>query len=125
MREIPRNYEYERLEDTFVTGVVCYKVRAQSNSEEDASAYIYRDLYIARDSFHLLQIDFYGPGEKLMKVLNAYDYESAKVKGATVRPHRAVMQDFDKDSSTIFTVIEGRIDEEIDADLLTPAKIEK
>ncbi len=35
------------------------------------------------------------------------------------------MQDFDKDSSTIFTVIEGRIDEEIDADLLTPAKIEK
>ncbi len=123
LRETPSNFRYERLEDVFVNGVGCYNVRALANSEEEGNPYQYRNMYIEKEGYDLLKIEYFGQADKLMKTFNAFEYHSPKIKGVTTRPRRAVMENNDKNSITVFTVIEGRIDQEFSDDLFTPKSI--
>ncbi|HZN02061.1 MAG TPA: outer membrane lipoprotein-sorting protein [Candidatus Polarisedimenticolia bacterium] len=122
-REIPDIHDYERLEDTTVREVPCFRVRAREKSG-GVSAYAWRDLLISRDAFDLLRVDFYGKGGKLTKSLNAFEYRSAQVKGETRRPRRAVMRAVGSDAWTDFTVVEGRIGLQLPEDLFTARRQE-
>ncbi len=124
LRETPSNFRYERQDDAFVNGVECFKVKASPASTEEGGIYLYRNLYIDKVDFEMLQIDYYGPGKELVKTFNAFDYHSSKIKGKTTRPRRAVMEDKKNNSVTVFTVIEGRVNEKISNELFTPEKIE-
>ena len=123
LRETPSNFTYERQQDGFVNGAECYNIRAQPGSGQEGNSYHYRNLYIDKEGFELQKIEFYGQGNELIKTFSAYDYQSNKIKGKTTRPRRAVMENKSKKSVTIFTVIEGRINEEISDELFTPKKI--
>ncbi len=123
LRETPSNFRYERLEDVFINGVECYSVKARSNSQEEGNTYQYRNMYIEKEEYDLLKIDYYGQSDELLKTFSAFDYHSPQIKGITTRPRRAVMENKSKNSITVFTVIEGRIDQEIPDNLFTPKKI--
>ena len=123
LRETPSNFTHERQQDAFVNGVDCYNVRAQPGSGQKDNPYRYRNLFIDKEGFELQKIEFYGQGNELVKTFSAFDYQSQKIKGKTTRPRRAVMENKSKNSVTIFTVIAGRIDEEISDELFTPNKI--
>ena len=123
LRETPSNFRYERLEDVFINGVECYNVRAQTNSLDEGNPYHSRNMYIAKGEYDLLKIDYFGQTDELIKTFSAFDYHSPQIKGITTRPRRAVMENKSKNSITIFTVIEGRIDQEISDNLFTPKKI--
>jgi hypothetical protein len=124
VREIPSAHSYERLPDTMLRSTPCYMVRATENPG-GSSAYAYRELVIAKDTFDLMRVDFFDKNKrKLTKTLTAYDYRSSAVKGATRRPRSAVMQVIGKEQWTDFTVIEGRVGEKLPDDLFTPQRIE-
>ncbi len=124
MLEAPAAYQYERQADRKPTGVDCYVVRATPTDEGPDSAYAYRDLYLTKDDFHLVKIDFYDQQNRFMKMMTAYDYESDKIKGQSKRPRTARMLDVKKGTATTFTVMESRLNEDFDPKLFTPAKLE-
>lgn len=124
LREVPEWHEYKRLADGEVEGAACYVVRASENRKEKESAYSHRDLFIEKQNFHLRKIAYYDGKDSLVKLLTASGYESKEVKGRTTRPRVAVMQSVESKSKTTFTVIEGRVDEEIEAEYFTPQKLE-
>lgn len=124
IREIPSMYGYERLADTDLRSRACYQVRAVEKPG-GGSAYAYRDLVIAKDTFDLMRVDFFDKSSrKLVKTLTAYDYRSAEVKGVTRRPRNAVMQAVGKERWSDFTVVEGRVGEKLPEDLFTPRRVE-
>jgi len=122
-REIPDVHDYERLEDATVRDIPCFRVRAREKPGSP-SAYAWRDLLIARDTFDLLRIEFQGRDGRLTKTLNAYEYRSAAVHGETRRPRRVVMRAVNSDAWTDFTVIEGRVGQTVPEDLFTPRRQE-
>lgn len=124
LQEVPESHDYKRLADESVEGTPCYVVRAVETKKEKSSAYAYRDLFIEKGSFNLRKVAFYDGKESLVKLLTATGYDSKEVKGKTTRPRTAVMQSVESKSKTTFTVIEGRVDEKIDAELFTPKKLE-
>lgn len=123
LREAPASHNYQRLKDANAQGQLCYVVRAVEK-QSSGSGYAYRDLYIAKNNYNLLQVDYYNLKEEMIKNFFAADYHSAKVKGPTTRPHTAIMIDKATRSTTTFTVIESRINEDVEAGVFTPEKIE-
>lgn len=122
MKETPGNYVYERLPDTKIDGAPCFVIRAKYANLEDGETpkYAYRDLYIEQDQFNILKVNFIAPdSEKPVKTLRAYDYNSVKVDGATMRPLRAEMRDNEADSVSWLTVIRSRFNEKLNPELFT------
>ena len=123
LNEISTNFQYELLKDSILNGAECYVVRAMPASKAHKSTYSHRDLYIEKESFNILKIEFYTAGDYLLKTLVALDYDSPQIKGNTNRPHRAIMKNWDNKSTTTFTVIESRLNINLDDELFTPQKI--
>ena len=124
-REVPAIHGYERQEDTLVFGRACYQVRAVEKGEDDRPPlYLHRDLHIDQENYNLLRVDYYNMDGTMIKQLSLYDYKSPMVRGITKRPHRAVMQNLEDGSTTVFSVIESRIDQAIGAEIFTPDNIE-
>lgn len=126
VKEAPGSYNYTRLPDANLDGAPCYVVRAQpkpdATEEKDGStAATFRDLYIDKTHFNVLKIDFINEGsDKPARSLRAYDYNSIKVDGPTMRPLRAEMRDHEAGSVSWLTVIRSRFNEKIDPVLFTP-----
>lgn len=124
LREVPEWHEYKRLTDEVVESAACYVVRASESRKDVETTHAFRDLFIEKGSFHLRKIAYYDAKQSLVKLLTASGYDSKDVKGKTTRPRVAVMQSVESKSKTSFTVIEGRVDEGIDAEFFTPKKLE-
>ncbi len=124
LREVPEWHSYEKMKDDTVGEATCYVIRAKENRAEKESAYAYRDLYIEKGNFHLRKVAYYNAKDSLVKMLTASGYDAKSVKGKTTRPQEAVMLSVETGSKTTFTVIEGRVDEGIDDEYFTPAKLE-
>ncbi len=122
-RELPSAHTYERLDDDMVDGTPCFVVRAVETDKAAGSAYNFRDLYIDRATYDLLKVAYHGRDDKLVKTLYLFEYRSPEVKGITKRPYRAVMESV-SGSSTVFTMLEARIDEGIEAEVFRPESIE-
>jgi hypothetical protein len=120
--EIPGRQHYARRKDAFAMGAPCFVIRA--TPREEGAPYGHRDLYIEQKTFRLYRIDYYDQEGGLIKSLNCYDYESPRIFGDTTRPHRAVMSNAQAGTSTIFTVIAGRIGDDFDDAYFTPRFIE-
>ncbi len=123
-KEVPAVHAYERLSDTFVFGRDCFRVRAVEETEGAARLYSHRDLYVDKENYNLLKVDYFDTTGKNTKELALYDYQSPMINGFTKRPHRAVMKNLENGSTTVFAVIEARIDEAIGAEIFTPSNIE-
>jgi hypothetical protein len=122
LNEIPGVQQYTRLEDATVQGAACYVIRAHIHSED--AVYSYRDLYIEQETFRLHRIEYFNADGGLIKTLNCFDYGAAEIFGRTLRPHRSVMTNATTGSSTTFTVIAGRMGEDFEDALFTPAFVE-
>ena len=122
VNEIPGTQNYERRDDQFVMGAACHVVRATPTTED--SPYGFRDLYIEEETARLYRVEYYNHDGELIKMLNCFDYGSPKIFGNTKRPHRAVMTNAKAGTSTIFTVIVGRLGDDFDDALFTPGFVE-
>jgi len=123
VREIPRNFEYTTVGEMVIHGAECHIIRARSSEKAKRSYYAYRDLYIEKGNYLLHQIEFYLTGDKMIKTFEAFEYDSPEVEGESVRPRNAVMTNLEKNSVTIFNVVESRLNLELDSELFTPKSI--
>lgn len=123
LREAPDTQKYLRLSDSVSQDKSCFVVRAYEKESENA-IYAYRDLYVTKDSFDLIQIDYYDLNEIMIKNFFAVDYRSDEVKGQTTRPRKAIMADRKTESTTTFTVIESRLNEPMPVEMFTPGFVE-
>lgn len=122
MKESPERYTYERLPDAVLDGVATYVLRARMTGleEGDEPTYAYRDIYFDKPTFNILKIDFVPPGtDEPAKTLLAYDYNSIKVDGPTMRPLRAEMRDHENGSVSVLTVMRSRFNQPLNPDLFT------
>ncbi len=123
MKESPDQYKYKRMPNSTLDGASCYVIRAENSDKggDKASTYAYREIHISKSDFNLLKIDFVPPDtDKPAKTLRAYDYNSTKVDGPTMRPLRAEMRDHVANSVSWLTVIRSRFNEKMDPILFTP-----
>ena len=67
LHEVPANFTYTRAADALTFGAEAYVVKAKPSGDDSGSIYVRRDLYIEKGTFNLLKVDFFGPGEKLVK----------------------------------------------------------
>lgn len=123
LRELPDNFEYKREPDERVSAREVYVVYA-TPKEPGNSQYASRRLYFDRATFDLMRVRFYDENEKIIKELEAQNYGTELVKGETRRPHFLVMNDPINNTSTLFQILEGRIDEELDDAYFTPEAIQ-
>jgi hypothetical protein len=124
-REIPALQSYQRLPDAKIRGIESYRVRAFDKNKDAGGAYSHRDLFIDKSSFRMHQVDFFDRDGKLVKVMQADEYDSPHITGATKRPRRLTMANLATGSSTEFLVVESKLDEPMDPALFTPEKLEK
>jgi hypothetical protein len=122
LREIPETKRYERRADETVQDLDCYTIRA-FEKDGDGSAYAYRDISIAKDTFHLIRVLFYDRDAKLVKTLVAYDYDTSGERKSN-RPRRAVMTASGLGTWTDFLLVEGRMGKEFPPNLFTTERIE-
>jgi hypothetical protein len=122
INEIPGTQKYSRLDDVTIRKMNCYAIRALPR--EEGGPYLHRDLFIEKETYRLVRIDYYDVAGKPLKTLNAYDYDPTLIHGNSKRPHRLVMTHATKATETIFTVIVGRVGEKFDSKMFTPAFVE-
>ncbi len=123
LREIPMNFTYERVGNSFIHGLECFVVRARPVSEEVGSIYSHRDLFIEIETHLIRQIEFYTESGGLTKSLESLDYESPFVNGETRRPRNAVMYNIEKNTVTVFAVEQSRLNPRLDHSLFFPDRI--
>jgi len=124
IQEIPSRQLYTRLQDSVVMEKPCFTVMAKDAVGEENRSYHHRRLYIEKGSFNLMQTEFFSDSDTIMKTLYTYNYDSPDMAGPTTRPQKALMSNHEVRTSTTFTVIEARLNEDIDTDLFTPEAIE-
>lgn len=111
-KENPKDFQYYRLHDEEMEGREVYVImsapaRVDIRSRQD---YPSRLLYIDKENYNILKIEFYDEGKKVpVKTFRGYDYNSAEVDGPTQRPHRAAMNNHEKKTTSIMTVLKSRL----------------
>jgi len=115
-REDSSEHVYYRLLDSTLDGQEVYTIlSAPGNVDiEDRKGYANRIISIDKEAFNILQIEFFDENEKLTKSFRGYDYRSAAVDGPSERPHRAVMTDNVKGTTTIMTLLKSRMNVPMD-----------
>ncbi|MBC2594719.1 outer membrane lipoprotein-sorting protein [Ruficoccus amylovorans] len=126
-KENPEEFQYYRLLDEEIEGKEVYVIMsAPANIDiSDRQDYASRLLYIDKDSYNILRIEFYNEGEKEpFKTFNGFDYGSHEIDGPTERPRRATMNSHATKTTSIMTVIKGRLNKPIPDEVFTVEALE-
>ena len=119
-------YRYQRQQDGKVGDKEVYVILALPADKQklETSGYGSRLLYIEKDTYHILKIDYYDESGKLLKTFRAYDYSSEKIDGISKRPRRAVMTNHETGSTTVMVLQKSRLNYSIDPRLFTKTSIQ-
>ncbi|HVU36700.1 MAG TPA: outer membrane lipoprotein-sorting protein [Opitutales bacterium] len=114
-REKPGEWTYARLEDEKVGDTDCYVIISDpaDKEREKITGYTDRVLYVDKATYDIRRIEFLDSKHKLIKVFDAYDYESSN--GATQqRPRRGEMTNPSKKTNTVMSLLASRINQPLD-----------
>jgi len=106
-------YTAKRLEDEIFEDYPCYVLRLSPKEKE--TKYSYLKMWVWKDKFLPLKIEFYGKDEKLEKVLTDSDLRKEK---EDYIPYKIVMADQMKGTRTIIEILETK-EEEVSEDYFT------
>lgn len=106
-------YEAKRLEDEVLGDYPCYVLELEP--KETDSEYTSVKMWVWKEEFSLLKIEFYQEGEKLAKTLTNLDFR--KEEGEYM-PYKIVMADEIKGTKTIIEILETK-EEELSDDYFT------
>lgn len=112
---------YARLADGTLDGQAVYVVEAKPK-EGVTSGYSRRVLYVAKDRFLTLKIEYYDLKGKHQKTLHNQAYE--QVSGLW-RPARSVMEDHQRGSKTLWRFTERKINPGLSDALFTVSSLER
>lgn len=101
--ENPALWNYEREIDETIDGEQCFKIVAVPKDEEAAeqTGYTRRVLWISREDYALVKIDFYDARKNLLKTLLMDDFQASTEEGKVRQPKRALMTNHLKGTSSL------------------------
>ncbi len=114
-------HSYTRLEDGTFDGQAVYVVEAKPE-EGTTSGYSRRLLYVAKDRFLTLKVEYYDPKGKHQKTLLNQGYE--QVSGLW-RPARSVMEDHQRGSKTLWRFTDRKINPGLSDSAFTVSSLER
>ena len=121
-KEQPKDHQYYRLQDDEIEGEEVYVIMSAPAGIDisESRDYDSRLLYIDKETYNILKIEFYEEGKSTPhKTFTGYDYNSKEVDGPTQRPHRAVMNNHEKKTTSIMTILKSRINQPLPTDIFT------
>ena len=107
--ENPRKYHYERGLDDYLDDVQCFRITARPIDQEstDSTGYAKREIWISREDYTILKIEFYIGEEKLLKTLRFTQYKKVPGKIGSSMASRAEMTHHLKDTTSLIVVTNG------------------
>lgn len=118
-KEMPEEYTYRRKEDMRIEGKDTYVIEAAPASANFrlSTGYSKRILYIEKEKYHLLKVEFYDEeSSQPQKTFRAYSYNSPEIDGNSHRPRKGVMNNHTSQTISIMTVLKSRLDVPIEED---------
>lgn len=125
-REEIGEFSYSLKEESVINGIPCYRILAIPSSEnkKQNSGYGKRELYISKENYVALKIDFYDKNNQLTKQLIASEIKS--VSGSNkVRAHILEMKNLKRNYSTKLEFENFIINKGLDSELFTLRYLEK
>lgn len=116
-KEDPEDHQYYRLMDEELEGRDTYVIMSgpAAMDVQTASGYANRILYIDKETLEIAKIEFYEEGRtEPSKVFEAYDFKGAHVDGPATRPGRVVMNNRDKKTYSVMTLVKSRLNAPIE-----------
>ena len=113
------NFDYTILRSETIKKKHCWVIEAvPANPKKRAeSSYAKRTLWITKDSYFTLKIDFFDRQGNKIKTLS--NHSIVNVKGAVWRPNKVLVNNYKKKHKTLVGVKRRKIDEAIRNDLFT------
>ncbi len=111
-KENTDEFQYYRLLDEDLEGKEVFVIMSAPANVDIRNRVDYpsRLLYIDKENYNILKIEFYAEGEKEpFKTFNGYDYDSAEIDGPSQRPRRAAMNNHGSKTTSIMTVLKARL----------------
>ncbi len=108
--ENPEQFQYKRSElDDYVDDIQCYKITARPADKEAAQStgYARREMWISREDYTILKIEFYATEDQLLKTLRFTQYKSVDGKKGAALASRAEMTHHLKDTTSMIAVTNG------------------
>jgi hypothetical protein len=118
-KEKPNEWSYNRLQDDKVDDMDCYVILSDpvDKDRERITGYTDRMLYVDKNTFNIRRIEFFNSKNERLKVFDAYDYQTAP--GEPPRPHRLVMTNNTKNTTTVMSLVNSRVNEPLDNKLFS------
>ncbi len=120
------DFDYELLEEEAVEEQVCYKIKATPNNPNTlkTSGYSQRILYVLKDEYQIVKIEYFNKKEELSKIFLGKDIK--KVLGSTTtKVHYMEIQNLETNHTSIINFSNFKIDSGIKADQFTVRALEK
>ncbi len=119
-------YTYIRQIEENVDGRPCYVILSSpaDSMQLTAKKFGSRMIYIDKQNYNILKIEYQDESFTLSKTFQAYDYNSNEVDGPTRRPRRAVMTNHEKGSTSVMVLIKSRLNYQIDPNVFTAEAVE-
>ncbi|GHC02568.1 outer membrane lipoprotein-sorting protein [Cerasicoccus arenae] len=125
-RENVEEHSYYRLQDDEVNGSQVYVVMAAPANVDiqSATGYANRLLYINRDNFNVLKVEFYEEGKtEPVKVLEADQYAEVTEDSSVDRPARIRMNNKTSGTYSVMTLMKSRLNVPVDPLIFEPESL--
>ncbi len=118
-KEKPNEWIYNRLQDDTIDGQTYYVIMSApvDKNRERTTGYSNRMMYIDKTTFNIRRIEFFNSKNERLKVFDAYDYQTPP--GQPARPHRLVMTNNTKNTTTTMALINSRVNPPLDNNFFT------
>lgn len=125
-RESTADYQYAYVGDTRIGQRPVYKVVAVASApgNRKITGYARRILFLDQGSLNILKVEFFDANNVHEKTLEAFEFGSKEVEGEAARPHRAVMSNHLKGTTSVMTLRKSRLNVPIRSEVFDPEQIE-
>lgn len=125
-KENTTEHSYHRLQDDEVNGKPVYVVMAAPANVDiqSATGYANRLLYIDKDTYNVLKVEFYEENNtQPIKVLEADKYAEVEVDVDADRPARLRMNNYANDTYSVMTLLKSRLNVPVDDEIFDPESL--
>ena len=113
------NFDYEIIDEVQISGLDCWMIKASPNNPQtrQTSSYGYRVLYILRDYFFTVKIEFYD--RRGVKIKTQQNGLLKKIDGQRFRANKIIMTNHESNHRTTIDFISREIDEPLGDSIFT------
>ena len=117
------DFNYEIIDEVQISGLDCWTIKASPNNPQtkQSSSYGYRVLYVLRDYYFTVKIEFYD--NRGVKIKTQQNGLLKKIDGQCFRANKIIMTNHELNHRTIIDFIDREIDEALDDSIFTERHI--